>query len=280
MNYIMTMEQIKEYAHYLRMEEHSSSTVQKYDSALIRLYDFLPENKEVTKERLLDWKNKLTVENAASTVNVMISAANSFFVFLGWTNLHIKQVKTQRTVFRDQERELTRAEYLRLLEAARKAGNMRLFYLMQTLAATGIRISELPFITVEAVKSGSATVNCKGKQRKIFIPKQLRRKLLAYCDESHITSGPVFITKHGNPMNRSNIWRELQKLCGAANVDPHKVFPHNFRHLFAVSYYRQEKDVAKLADLLGHASIETTRIYIMESGAEHERQMERLGLVV
>ena len=280
MKNIMTKEQIRQYKRDMHMEERSDSTVQKYDCALARLYDFLPDDKEVTKERLLEWKSQLVVNNAASTVNVIISAVNGFFTFLGWNDLHIRQVKTQKTVFRDQERELTKAEYLRLLEAARKAGNMRLFYLMQTLAATGIRISELPFITVEAVKTGSATVNCKGKQRKIFIPKQLRRKLLAYCDENHITSGPVFVTRHGNPMNRSNIWRELQKLCGAANVDPHKVFPHNFRHLFAVSYYRQEKDVAKLADLLGHASIETTRIYIMESGAEHERQMERLGLVI
>ena len=277
---VITREQIEQYKHHLHMEERSDSTVQKYDSALTRLYDFLPDDKEVTKERLLDWKGQLAMNNAASTVNVFISAVNSFFSFLGWSDLHIKQVKTQKTVFRDQERELTRAEYLRLLEAARKAGNMRLFYLMQTLAATGIRISELPFITVQAVRAGSATVNCKGKQRKVFIPKQLRKKLLAYCAENLITTGPVFITKHGNPMNRSNIWRELQKLCCAADVDPHKVFPHNFRHMFAVSYYRQEKDVAKLADLLGHASIETTRIYIMESGAEHERQMERLGLVV
>ena len=151
---------------------------------------------------------------------------------------------------------------------------------MQTLASTGIRISELLFITVEALRAGSAMVNCKGKMRKIFIPKQLRKKLLEYCRERNITSGPVFITKSGKPMSRSNIWRDLRKLCAAANVDPHKVFPHNFRHLFAVTYYRQEKDLAKLADLLVHASINTTRIYIMESGEEHERQMEQLGLVL
>lgn len=262
------------------MEERSEATVKKYSGILTRLYDFLPDDKEVTKARLLDWKNQLAKDNSASTVNVMISAVNSFLAFQGWSGLRMKQLKAQRRVYRDQARELTVKDYKRLLDAALKLGNIRLLLLMQTLAATGIRISELQFITVEALTAGSATVNCKGKQRTVFIPKKLRRKLRAYCAEQGIAGGPVFVTKHGNPMDRSNIWRELQKLCAAANVDQSRVFPHNFRHLFAVTYYRQEKDVAKLADLLGHASIDTTRIYIMESGAEHERQMERLGLVV
>ena len=280
MTYIMTEEQMRMFEKHLRLEEHSASTILKYASAIRDFYDFLPPDKEVSKELLLEWKERISVDHAASTVNVMISAVNSFFAFLCWNDLHIRQIKTQRQIYRNKERELTRAEYMRLLNAARDSGNMRLFYLMQTLGATGIRISELRFISVEAITSGSATVDCKGKQRTVLLPKKLRKALRAYCEEAGIVSGPVFITKHGNPVNRSNIWRELQRLCSAAHVDPHKVFPHNFRHLFAVSFYKLEKDVAKLADILGHASIDTTRIYIMESGAEHERQMERLGLVV
>lgn len=280
MSYTMTKEQIENYERNLRLEERSEATVHKYGKAIVNLYDSLPESKEITKEQVIAWKNNLEGKHAASTVNVMISAVNTFFAFMGWDGLRIKQIKTQRNVYREPQREMTREDYMKLLDAAMKAGNLRLYYLMMTLASTGIRISELRFITVEALKCGIATVNCKGKQRKVFIPKALRRKLLAWCRETGIVSGPVFVSKRGNPLNRSNIWREMHKLCKAAGVDAHKVFPHNFRHLFAVTYYRQEKDVAKLADLLGHASIETTRIYIMESGEEHERQMERLGLVV
>ena len=280
MAYTMTIEQIQAYEQNLRLEEHSASTIQKYASALRDLYECLPPEKEVSKERLLDWKNRISGSHAASTVNAMISAVNSFFAFLSWNDLRIKQIKKQRQIYRDKERELTKEEYMRLLNAARESGNFRLFYLMQTLASTGIRISEMPFITVEALKTGSAVVDCKGKQRTVLIPMKLRKALLAYSEEANITSGSVFITRHKNPMDRSNVWQELRKLCPAAHVDTRKVFPHNFRHLFAVTFYQLEKDVAKLADLLGHSSIDTTRIYIMESGAEHERQMERLGLVV
>ena len=278
--YTMTKEQIQSYAENLRMEEHSESTVQKYANALTAFYDWLSEDKSVTKERLLLWKAEIGAKNAASTVNVMISAVNSFFAFMSWNALRVKQVKTQRRIYRDKDRELTKAEYMRLLNAAREKGNLRLYYLMQTLGSTGIRISELPYITLEALRSGSAVVDCKGKQRTVLIPKKLRKLLLSYCETAGIVSGSVFVTKRGNPVNRSNIWKKLRALCAAAHVEPSKVFPHNFRHLFAVSYYRMAKDVAKLADLLGHASIDTTRIYIMESGAEHERQMEKLGLVV
>ena len=169
---------------------------------------------------------------------------------------------------------------MRLLDAARESGNLRLFYLMQTLGGTGIRVSELKFVTVESLESGSAVVDCKGKQRTVLIPKKLRKALRFYCKQMHITNGSIFITKSGKPLNRSNIWKEMRKLCDAAHVEARKVFPHNFRHLFAIIFYRLEKDIAKLADILGHASINTTRIYIMESSTEHERQMERLGLVV
>ena len=209
----------------------------------------------------------------------MISAVNRFFAFMSW-DIRMKQLKMQRRIFRDRDRELTKTEYMRLLNAAWKNDNLRLYYLMQTLGATGVRVSELRFITVEAVHAGKAVVDCKGKRREILIPKKLREKLLAYCKGANVASGPVFVTRSGKPLNRCNIWKELQRLCADAGVDRRKVFPHNFRHLFAVTFYRMEKDIAKLADLLGHASINTTRIYIMESGAEHERQMEKLGLVV
>ena len=280
MIYTMTNEQMQAFENDLRQEEHSEGTIQKYTSALRAFFDFLPADKVITKDRVLAWKKQLSSELAASTVNVMISAINRFFAFLLWVDLQIKHIKMQRRIFRDKERELTKKEYKRLLNAALALGNRRLYYLMQTLGGTGIRISELPFITVEALKAGSAVVDCKGKQRIILIPKRLCRALRAYCKEANITSGPIFVTKTGKPMDRSNIWKEMQKLCAAAHVESSKVFPHNFRHLFAVTFYKLEKDIAKLADILGHTSINTTRIYIMESSAEHERQIARLGLVV
>ena len=277
--YTMTNAQIAFFGDALRLEERCEATVQKYIGAVTAFFAFLPEDKSVSGETAHAWKEEISGKFSVSTVNVMISAVNRFFAFMSW-DIRIKQLKMQRRIFRDRDRELTKTEYMRLLNAAWKNDNLRLYYLMQTLGATGLRVSELRFVTVEAVQAGKAVVDCKGKRREILIPKKLREKLLAYCKGANVTSGSVFVSKNGKPLNRSNIWRELQALCAAARVKPHKVFPHNFRHLFAVSYYRMAKDVAKLADLLGHASIDTTRIYIMESGAEHERQMEKLGLVV
>ena len=281
MIYTMTDEQMQAFENNLRQEEFSEGTIQKYTSVLRAFFEFLPADKVITKERLLAWKNQLISNGlAASTINVMISAVNSFFNFLKWIDLQIKQLKMQRRIFRDKERELTKEEYMRLLNAAKEAGNFRMYYLMQTLGGTGIRISELRFITVESLQEGSVTVDCKGKQRTVLLSEPLRKALRTYCKEANITSGPIFVTKSGKPMDRSNIWKEMRKLCAAANVEAGKVFPHNFRHLFAVTFYKLEKDIAKLADILGHASINTTRIYVMESSAEHERQMARLGLVV
>ena len=277
--YTMTNEQILFFGDALRLEERCEATVQKYVGAVTAFFAFLPEDKSVSGETAHAWKEEISGKFSVSTVNVMISAANRFFAFMSW-EIRIKQLKMQRRIFRDRDRELTKTEYMRLLNAAWKNDNLRLYYLMQTLGATGVRVSELRFITVEAVRAGKAVVDCKGKRREILIPKKLREKLLAYCKGANITSGPVFVTRTGKPLNRCNIWKELQRLCADAGVDRRKVFPHNFRHLFAVTFYRMEKDIAKLADLLGHASINTTRIYIMESGAEHERRMERLGLVV
>ena len=278
--YTMTNEQIAFYGKALRLEERCEATIQKYLGAVTALFDFLPDGKVVSQEAALAWKEEISGGFTAGTVNVMISAANRFFAFMKWNDVRLKQIKTQRRIFRDRDRELTKTEYMRLLNAAWKNDNLRLYYLMQTLGSTGVRVSELRFITVEAVHAGKAVVDCKGKRREVLISKKLRKRLLAYCEEAKITSGPVFVTKNGKPLNRSNIWKELQRLCDDASVDRRKVFPHNFRHLFAVTFYRMQKDIAKLADLLGHASVNTTRIYIMESGAEHERQLEKLGLVV
>ena len=278
--YAMTNEQITAYGANLRIEERCEATVRKYVGAVMSLFRFLPPEKTVTQELLLAWKAEISVRFSASGANVMISAVNRFCAFMSWSGFRIKQIKVQRRIFRDCDRELTRAEYMRLLNAARAKGNPRLYWLMQTLASTGIRVSELRFVSVESLHSGRAIVDCKGKRRVVMIPQKLREKLLTYCAETGVKSGSVFVTRSGKPLNRSNIWRELQGLCAAACVDARKVFPHNFRHLFAVAFYRAEKDIAKLADLLGHASINTTRIYIMESGAEHERRMEKLGLVV
>lgn len=280
MKHCITKENLKRFEKYLRREERSPRTVEKYLRDLEVLLCFLA-GAPATKDLVLAWKESLLTRGyAAATVNSMLAAANSFFTFLGWHDCRVKPLKLQRRIFANQERELSRAEYLRLLAAAEQMGNRRLYYLMETLCATGIRVSELQFITVEAVKSGQAVVACKGKRRPVLLTKKLCCALLGYCRERHITTGPIFITAGGRPMDRSNIWREMKALCHSAGVKPGKVFPHNFRHLFARCFYNLKKDIAKLADLLGHASIETTRIYIMESGLQHAREVERLGLVL
>lgn len=265
---------------YLRQEERSPGTVAKYMRDIRGFVDSLPKEGRVDKAQVLAWKEKLTGQYAISTVNTMLAALNSFFTFLGWYDCRVKTIKRQRQIFREKERELGKREYLRLLAAAKRRGNQRLYFLMETLSSTGIRVSELPFVTVESLTTGRAVVDCKGKQRTILLTRKLCRALKGYCRTKGILSGPVFVTRTGRPMDRSNIWRELQGLCAQAGISRKKVFPHNFRHLFARAFYALEKDIAKLADLLGHASIETTRIYIMESGAEHARQVERLGFVL
>ena len=226
------------------------------------------------------WKRTLVQTHAPSTVNGKLAALNTFFSFLGWGECRVKALRRQRELFRDPGRELHKGDYLRLLAAARQARNWRLYYLMETLASTGVRISELQYVTVQTLRTGRVWVEGKGKGRLVLLTPKLCRVLAKYCRQRGITAGPVFVTRTGRPMDRSNIWRELHHLCEAAGVEARRVFPHNFRHLFARAFYALEKDIAKLADLLGHASVETTRIYIMESGAEHKRQVERLGLVL
>ena len=209
----------------------------------------------------------------------MLSSLNGFFGFLGWEECKVKFLKIQRRTFRDQEKELSRAEYERLLETARENKNSRLALLLETICSTGVRVSEVRFITVEAARRGRADVSLKGKIRTILLPNKLCRKLLKYAGKQKTASGEIFLTRGGNSLSRKQIWREMKGLCRAAGVEPSKVFPHNLRHLFAVTFYRATRDVVKLADVLGHSCVDTTRIYLMTTGAEHARQLERLGLV-
>lgn len=272
-------EQVMGYLAYLREEERSEQTIQKYARDVVRFLAFA--RGDVDKSALLAWKAQLVAGGyAPQTINAMLAAVNGFLSFLGRGDQRVRPVKCQRTIFRARERELSKAEYLRLLDAARRQGKDRLFLIMETVCATGIRVSELKYITVQAVQDGRAVVNCKGKCRVILIPRKLCRQLQRWARDKKTAAGPVFQTSGGKPIDRSNIWREMKAMCGAAGVDPQKVFPHNLRHLFAVAFYAVEKDIAKLADVLGHTSITTTRIYIMEAGAEHERQLSRLGLVL
>ena len=270
---------IQSYLEYLREEERSELTIQKYHRDILRFSRFAGDNPG--KSMLLAWKAHLEQANyAPQTINSMLAAVNSFFDFLGQGSQRVKPLKCQRTIFRAKEQELTKAEYRRVLETARRQGKERLFLIMETVCATGIRISELRYITVQAAKTRRAVVECKGKRRMILIPKKLCAQLLKWAKRRRVTGGAVFQTKGGRPVDRSNIWREMKRLSGTAGVDPQEIFPHNLRHLFAVVFYTAEKDIAKLADVLGHASSNTTRIYIMETGAEHERQLSRLGLML
>lgn len=213
-------------------------------------------------------------------VNGRLVAANGFFSFFGRYDLRMKLLRIQKEIFAKEEKELTKGEYIRLVQAAERKGNMRLSLVIQTICAVGIRVSELQYITVESLKKGRAEVNCKGKRRVIFLPMDLLRKLKNYAKEKGISTGVIFCTRTGCPLNRCNIWSDMKKLCSDARVNPQKVFPHNLRHLFARTFYSLEKDIAKLADLLGHSNIETTRIYIMESGREHQEKLEKMRLVI
>ncbi|MCM1025378.1 MAG: tyrosine-type recombinase/integrase [Roseburia sp.] len=232
------------------------------------------------KESAAGWKAHLVSAGLApTTINAMLSSLNSLLGFLGWEDCRVKFLKIQRRTFRDQEKELSRAEYGRLLETARNTGRERLALLLETICATGIRVSEVPYITVEALKQRRTDISLKGKVRTILLPGKLCKKLLDYARKRGIRSGEIFITRNGRGVSRRQIWREMKSLCEKASVSPTKVFPHNLRHLFARSFYRVCRDIVKLADVLGHSSIETTRIYLISTGETHARQMERLGLV-
>lgn len=275
----LTEERIRAFERQLRMEEREPGTIEKYLHTLRSFAAWL-NGSPVTKDRAAHWKETLRKGNyQPGTVNSMLSALNRFFAFAGWEECRVKYLKVQRRAFRGTERELNREEYLRLLEAARETGKPRLALLMETICATGIRVSEVKYITVEALQTGRTDIALKGKIRTILIPGKLCRKLKKYAQKQKIASGEVFLTRSGRGISRRQIWAEMKELCGAAGVKESKVFPHNLRHLFARTFYRIYKDVVRLADVLGHSSMETTRLYLISTGAEHARQMERLRLI-
>ena len=276
-----TQQAIESYRRWLIGMERSRGTISQYLRDIQSLYLFLPEGQELDREQVQLWKASLAEKGLApSTINAALTAVNGFFRFMHWEELTVRLLRRQKQLFRDNERELTRKEYMRLVQTAARQGKNRLSLIMQSICATGIRISELRFLTVEALHTGRAMVDCKGKNRVVLIPNELKRMLMRYVKEKGILSGPIFVTKKGRPVDRSNVWHEMKKLCQQAGVNARKVFPHNLRHLFAVTFYRQQKDLAKLADILGHSSIETTRIYAMESGAEHQRMINALHLTL
>lgn len=276
---ILTADIIENFRKNLELQEKSTSTIEKYIRD-VKAFSVYAENAAITKEKVIAYKKYLGNNYAVRSVNSMLASINSLFSFLGWHDLRVKSLKLQQQVFCPEEKELTKAEYARLCKTAEHKHNERLNLILQTICGTGIRVSELQFITVEAVKNGEAIVNCKAKTRAVFIVKELKQKLLRYAAEQNIKSGMIFVTRTGKPISRTNIWREMKDLCEEANVNPKKVFPHNLRHLFARVFYGIEKDIAKLADILGHSSINTTRIYIISTGTEHRKRMENMHLII
>ena len=278
-DYTITGEQLQAFRQRLVWEEKSPATIEKYlrDAA-----DFTAwlDGRAASKAAAGAWKAALLeAKLAPATINVKLAAVNRFLVFLGWPAFRVKPLRIQRRLFRDDSRELTRPEYLRLLETARTQGRERLALLLETICGTGIRVSEVRYVTVEAVYRGRAEISLKGKIRTILLPGKLCRKLLKYARKQKIASGEIFLTRNEKGISRRQIWAEMKRLCRAAGVAAGKVFPHNLRHLFARTFYRACQDVVKLADILGHSSIETTRIYLLTTGTEHLRQLERLGLL-
>lgn len=272
-------EMLCDYEKYLYEEERSAATTEKYMRDIQAFMSFLA-SRSVTKERVLEWKEALLSSGLTPvTVNSKLSAVNGLFRFLGWEDCRVKFLKIQRRIFRDRSKELTREEYLRLVETARTSGRERLELLMEAICSTGIRVSEVRYLTVEAVQAGQAVVRLKGKIRVILLPGKLCRKLLKYAKKQKIASGEIFLTKSGKSLSRKQIWQEMKRLCVKAKVEPSKVFPHNLRHLFATAFYRVCRDIVKLADVLGHSSIETTRIYLLTTSAEHSKYLEKLRLV-
>ncbi len=274
----MKLENLNEFKSMLLNEEKSTISIEKYLRDVKAFFTWAGEA-ELSKELMLQWRKAMCDQNySARSVNSMLASIHAYLRFIGRNDCRIRQLKLQKRAYADPEQELTWAEYLRLLKAAEK--KPRLYTLLQTICSSGIRVSELRYFTVSAVKKGIITVNCKRKFRDIMIQRDLRKLLLDYAKKQGIVAGPIFLTRSGKPLNRSNIWAEMKKLCAIAHVSPRKVYPHNLRKLFARKHYKETRDLAKLADMLGHSSVDTTRIYIIDSGKEHLRQLERLKLVV
>lgn len=278
MKRVLLPEHLSRFRTYLREEEKSPVTIEKYLRDARAFSAFL-QGKPVTKEETVSYKKLLEEKGyAVRSINSMLTSVNRLLDFLGWNDYKVKTLRSQRRTYLEESRELSKTEYLRLLETSKKKKQLNL--ILQTICGTGIRVSELKYFTVEAVKRGEISVRCKSKIRTILLPGKLRKLLLSYAEQKKIKSGAIFVSKNGNSLDRSNIWAMMKRLCTAAKVNPSKVFPHNLRKLFARTFYAIEKDIAKLADILGHGSIETTRIYIMSTGVEHRRKIEKLGLVV
>lgn len=273
---------LQSYLRHLREEERSASTIQKYEHALRRFFDRCQRNstKILTKETVIQYKETLLQTRAASGVNSEIAALNSFFSYIGWYECRVRPVRVQRRTYCDPAKELTREEYLRLVNTAMARKNIRLALLLQAICSTGIRVSELKYLTVETLRKGQMEVYNKGKCRLVFLPEVLCAKLLRYCRSRNVRRGSVFVTRTGRPLDRTNIWAMMKALCRYAGVEAKKVFPHNLRHLFARCFYQIQKDLEHLATILGHSNINTTRIYTQTSGMEHRRQIEQLHLLI
>lgn len=276
---IITTEQLASFGNYLQAEERSAATREKYLCQVRQFFAYV-HGGEVTRAAAAAWKAQLLAGGISpSTVNGKLTALDRFFDFMGWSDCKVKHLKLQRKLFRDDSRELTREEYERLIAAAKESGRERLALLMESICGTGIRVSEVQYLTVEAAEMGKAEIRLKGKVRTILIPGKLCKKLLKYAKKQKIASGEIFLTRGGKSLSRKQIWAEMKALCKKTGVAPGKVFPHNLRHLFARTFYRVCRDVAKLADVLGHSSIETTRIYLISTGAEHAKTLDMLRLV-
>ena len=276
---LITQEMLEAFRCYLIDNERSTATIEKYMRDVQRFSHFAA-GRPITKQTVLAYKARIGGEYAVASANSMLAAVNSLFRWAGWHDLCVRQFKTQRPVYMSEEKELTRMEYERLVCTAHEQGSERLCLILQTICATGIRVSELAYVTVEAAQRGEAIVCCKGKTRTVLLVPSLRNLLLHYAVRHGIAAGPVFITRSGRAVSRTSVWRDMKALCAKAGVAAEKVFPHNLRHLFACTFYGVEKDIAKLADILGHSSINTTRIYTATTGGEHLRRMEMLHLII
>ncbi len=274
----LTQQQLNEFQQYLIKEEKSTATVEKYLRD-VRAFFIYAGNCKIQKETIISYKKHLQEKGyAVRSINSMLASINSLLDFLNWPDCKVKTIRLQKQTYCEEEKQLTKQDYMLLLRAAQKKPQLQL--VMQTICGTGIRVSELRYFTVEAVTRGEVSINCKGKMRTILIPRQLKQLLLDFVKQRKIRSGVIFKGRNGKPLNRSCIWAQMKDLCKRAGVKPSKVFPHNLRKLFARTFYGIEKDIAKLADILGHSSIDTTRIYIMTTGTEHRRKIERLGLII
>ena len=268
------------FRNYLLGEERSAATIEKYGRDVLAFLSWLSDREEISKEVVVGYKQAIIGKYKTTSANSMLVSVNRFLDFIGKKDCQVKLFKIQRNPFRKKDKELTKEEYNRLILAAKAKSSSRLFLMIQAICSTGIRVSEHRFITREALERGRITICNKGKERVVFLPKKLKKCLLQYCRQNGIYSGPVFVTKSGTPVNRCNVWAEMKALCKEAGVSPEKVFPHNLRHLFAVTYYRMQKDIVHLADILGHSNIEYTRIYTFTSEEEHARVLSRMCLLI